>query len=75
MTSPQNNLIFLTNRIGRQLSRLLLAGIEFEGYQPHGSHMGLLADLIDNDGQRQQDLAISTIKDKGTVARALASLE
>lgn len=37
--------------------------------------MGLLADLVDKDGLRQQDLAIATIKDKGTVARALSSLE
>ncbi len=37
--------------------------------------MGLLADLMNNDGLRQQDLAISTIKDKGTVARALKQLE
>ncbi len=37
--------------------------------------MGLVADLVGNDGLRQQDLAISTIKDKGTVARALKQLE
>ncbi|MEM1359050.1 MAG: MarR family transcriptional regulator [Bacteroidota bacterium] len=75
LTSPENHLIFLTNRVGRQLAKLVLSDLEFEGYQPHGSHIGLLADLINKDGQRQQDLAISTIKNKGTVARALVSLE
>lgn len=75
MHAPQQNLIFLTNRVGRQLSRLLLEQMSFEGFQPQSTHMGLIADLIENDGLRQQDLAISTIKDKGTVARALTGLE
>ena len=75
MTDPQQNLIFLTNRVGRQLSRLLLERMEFEEFLPQSTHMGLLADLITGDCQRQQDLAISTIKDKGTVARSLKQLE
>lgn len=75
MKDPQQNLIFLTNRVGRQLSRLVLERLEFEGFQPKSTHMGLLADLMTNDNMRQQDLAISTIKDKGTVARALQQLE
>ncbi len=37
--------------------------------------MGLRSDIVLADGQRQQDLAISTIKDKGTVARSLKQLE
>lgn len=49
--------------------------MEFEGFLPQSTHMGLIADLVGNDGLRQQDLAISTIKDKGTVARALKQLE
>lgn len=75
MQSPRDNLIYLTNRVGRQLSRLLLEQMEFEGFLPQSTHMGLVADLIEKDGVRQQDLAISTIKDKGTVARALGGLE
>lgn len=75
LTDPQQNLIFLTNRVGRQLSRLLLERMEFEEFLPQSTHMGLLADLITGDCQRQQDLAISTIKDKGTVARSLKQLE
>jgi len=49
--------------------------MEFENFLPQSTHMGLLADLITGDCQRQQDLAISTIKDKGTVARSLKQLE
>lgn len=75
MSSPQQNIIFLTNRVGRQLSRLLLEQMEFEGFLPQSTHMGLLADLVDKDGLRQQDLALATIKDKGTVARAISCLE
>ncbi len=75
LKDPQQNLIFLTNRVGRQLSRMLLEQMEFEEFQAQPTHMGLLADLMTQDGQRQQDLAISTIKDKGTVARALKQLE
>lgn len=75
MKDPQQSLIFLTNRVGRQLSRLALERMEFEGFHPKSTHMSLLADLITNDNVRQQDLAMSTIKDKGTVARALKQLE
>jgi len=49
--------------------------MEFEKFRPQGTHMGLLSDIVLADGQRQQDLAISTIKDKGTVARSLKQLE
>lgn len=49
--------------------------MEFEEFLPQSTHMGLLADLITGDCKRQQDLAISTIKDKGTVARSLKQLE
>lgn len=55
--------------------RLLLERMEFEGFLPQSTHMGLVADLVGNNGLRQQDLAISMIKDKGTVARALKQLE
>lgn len=38
-------------------------------------HIGVLVDLWREDGVRQQDLAVSIIKDKGTIARALDSME
>lgn len=53
----------------------MLERMEFEEFLPQSTHMGLLADLITKDGQCQQDLVVSTIKDKGTVARALNGLE
>lgn len=37
--------------------------------------MGILADLLNEDGIRQQDLAICAFKDKGTIARGLKGLE
>lgn len=37
--------------------------------------MGILADLFLEDGVRQQDLAVSSIKDKATIARALERME
>jgi DNA-binding MarR family transcriptional regulator len=43
------------------------------GLMPH--HMGILADLWRKDGIRQQDLVVSLIKDKATIARAIASME
>lgn len=72
---PHNNLIFLTNRVARQLSNLLLSRMDYEGFLPQGSHLGILADLVIKDGPRQQDLALSAIIDKATVARALGNLE
>lgn len=39
------------------------------------TQMGVIVDLWMKDGVRQQDLAVSSIKDKGTIARALAHME
>ena len=67
-------MLFLTNRVGRQMARYVLGGFEFDGFSPQGTHVGLLADLTVRDGQRQQDLAITGVKDKATVARAIVQL-
>lgn len=70
-----DSLVFLTNRIGRQLAQRIwhkLAGTDLD-ISPH--HMGVLADLWQQDGLRQQDLAISLIKDKATIARMINHLE
>ncbi len=75
ISNPKDHLIYLTNRVARQLSAAMLEEMEFEGFRPQGTHLGLIADLAQLDGQRQQDLAIATIKDKGTIARALSQLE
>jgi DNA-binding MarR family transcriptional regulator len=49
--------------------------MDYEGFLPQGSHLGILADLVIKDGPRQQDLALSAIIDKATVARALGNLQ
>lgn len=76
VSHPLDSLVFLTNRVGRLLANELRKQSNMEAYwgiQPH--HIGLLVDLWINDGLRQQDLAVSLIKDKGTIARALDTLE
>ena len=40
-----------------------------------GPHMGILWDLMQHDGVRQQDLAISSLKDKATITRSVRVLE
>jgi len=69
------SLIFLTNRLGRLLANEARKRTDMEahGLMPH--HMGILADLWKKDGVRQQDLVVSIIKDKATIARALVMLE
>ena len=67
-------LIFLTNRVGRQLARYCLPNLEVDGFSPQPTHLGILADLTVRDGQRQQDLAVSGIIDKATVTRSIQQL-
>ncbi|HMQ50248.1 MAG TPA: MarR family transcriptional regulator [Saprospiraceae bacterium] len=74
--NPLDSLVFLTNRVGRLLANEIRKQSNMEedwGIQPH--HIGILVDLWMYDGLRQQDLVISLIKDKGTIARALDALE
>ncbi|WP_197494080.1 MarR family winged helix-turn-helix transcriptional regulator [Lewinella sp. 4G2] len=70
-----DNLIFLTNRVGRQLARLAMERITFDKFEAQGPHIGLLADLSAQSPQRQQDLAITTVKDKATITRAVQQME
>jgi len=74
--SPDSSpLIFLTNRIGRLLANAIRDSMREEDAQVLPQHMGVLSDLWVRDGLRQQDLAISLIKDKATIARSLRTLE
>ena len=66
---------FLTNRIGRLLSIQLKNRIGKEEFDMPGHCIGILADLWEKDGIIQQDLAISIVKDKATIARALELME
>ncbi len=73
--SPVDSLVFLTNRVGRLLAQEIRHQASVEEWGVSAQHMGILVDLWVEEGVRQQDLAISNIKDKGTIARALQSLE
>ncbi len=73
--NPFESLVFLTNRVGRLLSLHIQKRISPEMKMTHPQHIGVLVDLWQKDGVRQQDLAISTIKDKATIARALDAME
>ena len=74
---PFDSLLFLTLRVGRLLSNEVRKNLEEEDdtitIQP--THIAVLVDLWMKDGVRQQDLAVSTIKDKGTITRILDYLE
>ena len=73
--SKSKSLIFLTNRIGRMLAHKIRQNFNEQQRSLKPEHMGILGDLWQQDGIRQQDLVVSTIKNKGTIARALHSLE
>lgn len=72
---PSNSIIFLTNRVSRLLSNEVARRSQIRHLGVSPQHIGVLVDLWVKDGVRQQDLAISIIKDKGTIARALTKLE
>ena len=72
--APLDSLIFLTNRVGRLLANRIRQEVE-EDLEVIMPHMGVLVDLWVKDGVRQQELAVSVIKDKGTIARSLDVLE
>ncbi len=72
---PAHALLFLTIRLGRLVTNRIDQQLEPEDQSLIGPHIGVLHDLYHKDGVRQQDLAISSIKDKATIARALKSLE
>lgn len=72
---PNDSIVFLTNRVGRLLANHIRQAAEHESWGLQPQHMGILVDLWQREGVRQQDLAVSNIKDKGTIARALSSLE
>jgi DNA-binding MarR family transcriptional regulator len=79
MTSPPFNpldsLVFLTIRVGKLLVNRFKEDDRMESHDFHPHHMGILVDLWTRDGVRQQDLAISSIKDKSSITRSLNVLE
>lgn len=68
-------LLWLTIRLGRLVTNKMHEQFGNEDQHLLGPHMGILADLYQQDGVRQQDLAMSIIKDKATITRSLRFLE
>ena len=66
---------FLTNRVGRLLAIHLKTKLGKEEFDMPSHCLGILADLWEQDGVIQQDLAIAIVKDKATIARALDLME
>jgi DNA-binding MarR family transcriptional regulator len=77
LTQPQidkDQLLLLSIRLGRRFTNLMRQRMDEADQHLVGPHMGILSDLGYSDGVRQQDLAISSLKDKATITRALRSL-
>jgi DNA-binding MarR family transcriptional regulator len=72
---PLDSIVFLTNRVGRLLIGHMRKDCNFASIGLSMPQMAILVDLWARDGVTQQELAISLIKDKGTIARALESME
>jgi len=72
---PYESLIFLTNRVGRLLANQIRKESTHPDFPRLFPHMGVLVDLWMKDGVRQQDLAVATIKDKGTITRSITTME
>lgn len=73
--NPFDSLVFLTNRVGRLLTNTIEKRSTNILPTLKKADMGLLVNLWMKDGVRQQDLASSIIKDKGTIARAVSRME
>jgi len=66
---------FLTNTVGRLIGIHMKNKLGKEEFDMPTHCLGILAELWNQDGIIQQDLAISVIKDKATIARALELME
>ena len=73
--NPLQSIIFLTNRTGRLLSQAVWEKVDGDLVEIMQQHMGILIELWQKDGLRQQDLATSVLKDKATITRSLRFLE
>lgn len=72
---PSAPLLFFIIRLGRLVTNKISQKLGEEEQRFIGPHMGVLHDLIRNNGTRQQDLAVSSLKDKATIARSVRLLE
>ncbi|MEL6656449.1 MAG: MarR family transcriptional regulator [Bacteroidota bacterium] len=74
-TTSIDPLLLLTIRLGRLVTNKMHQQLGKEDQHLMGPHMGILADLCQQDGVRQQDLATSSLKDKATITRSVNFLE
>jgi DNA-binding MarR family transcriptional regulator len=74
-TFTDRSLLFLSIRLGRLITNRIHQRMAPHDQHLIGPNMGILADLWHKDGVRQQDLAVSSIKDKATITRGLQALE
>jgi DNA-binding MarR family transcriptional regulator len=66
---------FLVNRAGRAMGKTLREKFDAAGFNVPIEHWIIVAHLWERDGRQQQELADCIYKDKGTVARAINSLQ
>ena len=71
----QDSLLFLSNRVGRLLANRMRKNPAMEAHALIPPDVAILADLWTQDGLRQQELAVSKIKDKAAISRMLDRLE
>lgn len=71
----ERSLLSLTIRVGKLITIRVHQLMSADDQALVGPNMGILVDLSQKDGVRQQDLAVVAIKDKATIARGLKSLE
>lgn len=74
-TASSDPLLILTIRLGRLVTNKVQQLLDKEDQHLMGPHMGILADLNQQDGVRQQDLATSSLKNKATITRSVSFLE
>ncbi len=71
----RESLGFLVNRAGRAIRKLLRQNFDAAGFNIPIEHWAIVAHLWEKDGRQQQELVGCMFKDKGTVARAIDSLQ
>lgn len=73
--NPYNNFGYLTTRISRLIQERSKAKLSDLGYNIPCSCLGVLADLINQDGITQKQLGSSLIKTKSSINKMLETLE
>jgi MarR family transcriptional regulator, organic hydroperoxide resistance regulator len=75
LQNPSEAFSLLSGRMGRLLRLKFKKELKKLNLNLHDRHFGVLLDLWSNDGLKQHDLALASIKDKATITRSLDELE